>query len=312
MKRLILFFISTIIMAILLASCAKPERSLSVSELLNLGEKYLLELNYEQALVQFLRVIEIEPMNPRGYIGAAQAHIGLGQIDSAVAILRDGLRVFPDNAQIQSMLDGLLPPETQGDSQESALDSVVLSPAEIAAQEPWRLFSNILQADEAVVAGVPIWDATIDIVAGVYPGGSRSSGNWSEDSRHYFPPFGSAIVAFNTTEASKMASIAQAAFRGLEREMGLDDVLVALGFAEEGVNFVKEAIESEDYGFEINFPVREGACAGAHISPPRLDEFEFSLVFFYNDIPNYSGMNIFLGFRDRALTAIQVSAFNWD
>ncbi len=41
----------------------------SPAELLSLGEKYLSELDYEQALVQFLKVIEIEPMNERAYLG---------------------------------------------------------------------------------------------------------------------------------------------------------------------------------------------------------------------------------------------------
>ena len=40
-----------------------PER------LISLGDRFLLEQSYEQALVQFMRVIEIEPMNPRGYTG---------------------------------------------------------------------------------------------------------------------------------------------------------------------------------------------------------------------------------------------------
>ena len=71
---------------------------------LSLGERFLLELEYEQALFHFLALIEIEPMNPRGYTGAAQAHIGLGQLDEAIAILQLGLEVLPDNADILEML----------------------------------------------------------------------------------------------------------------------------------------------------------------------------------------------------------------
>jgi tetratricopeptide (TPR) repeat protein len=83
----------------MLAACSKPIQNLSAAELLDLGEKYLLELNYEQALVQFLKVIEIEPMNPRGYTGAAEAYIGLGDTESAEAVLRQGLEtVGSENA----------------------------------------------------------------------------------------------------------------------------------------------------------------------------------------------------------------------
>jgi tetratricopeptide (TPR) repeat protein len=90
----------------LFVSCARPATPLTVTELLDLGEKYLLELNYEQALVQFLRVIEVEPMNPRGYIGAARAYVGLEQPDSAIAILRQGLELTEDYT-IREMLSEL-------------------------------------------------------------------------------------------------------------------------------------------------------------------------------------------------------------
>ena len=47
----------------------------SAAELLALGEKYLLELNYEQAIVYFTKVIEIEPMNVRAYVGRGNAYV---------------------------------------------------------------------------------------------------------------------------------------------------------------------------------------------------------------------------------------------
>jgi hypothetical protein len=87
------------------AACAKADKPLTAAELLDLGEKYLLELNYEQALVQFLKVIEIEPMNPRGYTGAAEAYIGLGDTANAEAALKQGLTVLPGNAEIQEKLN---------------------------------------------------------------------------------------------------------------------------------------------------------------------------------------------------------------
>jgi hypothetical protein len=95
------------VVIVLSSSCATPTHPLSASEFLDLGEKYLLELNYEQALVQFLKVIEIEPMNARAYIGAAEAYIGLGDTDSAIAILMMGLDALPGDAEIQAMLDEL-------------------------------------------------------------------------------------------------------------------------------------------------------------------------------------------------------------
>ena len=108
MKRIVPAVLCAILSLSLLSACAKPiESPISAAKLLNLGEKYLLELNYENALVQFLIVIEIEPINPRGYTGAAEAYVGLGDIESAVAVLEQGKRVLPDNAGIQSMMNDL-------------------------------------------------------------------------------------------------------------------------------------------------------------------------------------------------------------
>ncbi|MDR0220224.1 MAG: tetratricopeptide repeat protein, partial [Lachnospiraceae bacterium] len=89
------------------AAALKP---LTAEGFLDLGEKYLLDLDYEQALVQFDLVIIIEPRNPRGYTGAAEAYMGMGDIDSAIAVLRQGLEVLPDSAEIQAMLAELTKP----------------------------------------------------------------------------------------------------------------------------------------------------------------------------------------------------------
>ena len=77
-----------IIIGLILAMNTQPA---TADDMLSLGKRYLLELQFEQALVQFLGVIEIEPMNARAYLGAAEAFIGLGQVDEAIDILRIGL-----------------------------------------------------------------------------------------------------------------------------------------------------------------------------------------------------------------------------
>jgi len=47
----------------------------SITELLSLGQRYLLELNYEAAIVAFTRVIEIDPMNVDALVGRGQARV---------------------------------------------------------------------------------------------------------------------------------------------------------------------------------------------------------------------------------------------
>jgi hypothetical protein len=47
-------------------------------------------------------------MNPRGYTGAAEAYLALGQEGKAKDVLEKGLAVLPDDAEIKEMLDELL------------------------------------------------------------------------------------------------------------------------------------------------------------------------------------------------------------
>ncbi|NLO40692.1 MAG: tetratricopeptide repeat protein, partial [Ruminiclostridium sp.] len=106
MRRICLLLTSILLIMTMLTACSKPIDRLSATELLDLGEKYLLEMNYEQAVVQFLKVIEIEPKNPRGYTGAAEAYVGLGQIDKAIEILEQGFKLTGDSS-IQNMIKRL-------------------------------------------------------------------------------------------------------------------------------------------------------------------------------------------------------------
>lgn len=121
----------------------------SPAKLLSLGEKYLSELNYEQAVVQFLKVIAIEPMNERAYIGAAEAYIGLGQNDKAIEVLERGLAMLPESAEMKRMLEGLMPtPEPEP-----------LTAQEIAAVERQEFRSHFLEKLHALFESGLVDDA---------------------------------------------------------------------------------------------------------------------------------------------------------
>ena len=92
MKRILSILLCSLLLLQLLSSCSRPAIAPMIADdYLSLGEKFLLELNYEHALVQFLGAIEIDPMNPRGYTGAAEAYAGMELYDRAMGILQQGL-----------------------------------------------------------------------------------------------------------------------------------------------------------------------------------------------------------------------------
>ena len=111
-KRATAIIIATVLIVALVITVfvinSGAERPLSIQELLETAERYLLEGNFEQAIVEFKRVIEIDPVEPRGYTGAAEAYVGLGRIDDAIDILHQGLVMLPDNLELREMLEGLL------------------------------------------------------------------------------------------------------------------------------------------------------------------------------------------------------------
>lgn len=72
-----------------------------VTENLKLGNKYLLEENYEEAVVAFIKAIEIDSRNVDGYIGLADAYIGLGDIEAAMDILEKGYAISGEERLVQ-------------------------------------------------------------------------------------------------------------------------------------------------------------------------------------------------------------------
>ena len=89
MKKLSAFLLTAMLLLALFAcgtSVAIPNPPLI------LGEKYLSDLDYEQALLQFDQAITIEPKNPRGYLGKADALLHLDRQDEAAQLLGAGVK----------------------------------------------------------------------------------------------------------------------------------------------------------------------------------------------------------------------------
>lgn len=93
-NRLIITIVALILGAVLLFIMASLGTSFSSASklegILSLGDKYLTELDHENALAEFLNAIKIDPKDERGYIGAAKAYLGLEKTTEAVDILVKG------------------------------------------------------------------------------------------------------------------------------------------------------------------------------------------------------------------------------
>lgn len=83
-KRKLLQLVAAVLLAVmLLTACASGASK--AADKIELGQKYLTELNYTEAVAAFTEVIKIDPSNIEAYMGRAEAYKGLKQYDDAKA-----------------------------------------------------------------------------------------------------------------------------------------------------------------------------------------------------------------------------------
>ncbi len=101
-----------------------------LSRQLDLGNRYLEEQNYEQAIVEFDKAIAIDPMSVEAYLGKADAYIGLGDLQSALDTLQTSYGLTGDE-RLKEELDEIEAQLNQVSQPEEAL----LPVEEVEAQE---------------------------------------------------------------------------------------------------------------------------------------------------------------------------------
>ena len=101
--------IAIAVIAIIVAALCidfKPAERVDIPSLVSTAQKYLIENNYEQAIAEFNKIIEIDPMNVDAYIGIADAYIGMGDTEKAIEWLEKGYTLTSDE-RIKNMIDEL-------------------------------------------------------------------------------------------------------------------------------------------------------------------------------------------------------------
>lgn len=69
-----------------LTSCGS--KAATATDKIELGQKYLTELNYTEAIASFTEAIKLDPNNIQAYMGRAEAYVALGEYDKALADYR--------------------------------------------------------------------------------------------------------------------------------------------------------------------------------------------------------------------------------
>ncbi len=75
----------------------------NATELLETAERYIDEQNYEQAIIEFDKILEIDPYNVDAYLGKAEALTALGREDEAREVLREAADIITDEDDLEEI-----------------------------------------------------------------------------------------------------------------------------------------------------------------------------------------------------------------
>lgn len=82
-KRKLLQLVAAVLLAVmLLTACASGASK--AADKIELGQKYLTELNYTEAVASFTKAIRLDPDNIQAYMGRAEAYLALGEYEKAL------------------------------------------------------------------------------------------------------------------------------------------------------------------------------------------------------------------------------------
>ena len=98
--KLLKFLCGMLLVALLFTACTS--KAAKAVEKVELGQKYLTELNYTEAVASFTEAIGLDPENIPAYMGRAEAYVGLKQYDDAKADYTTAIEKTADQPYTQA------------------------------------------------------------------------------------------------------------------------------------------------------------------------------------------------------------------
>ena len=91
----------------MLTACGSSSNA-QLKECLDLGQKYMTEMNYEEAIIAYNKALEVDPKNVEAYQALANIYEFQGDIDQARSTMERALVAVPSNAEIQTRYERLM------------------------------------------------------------------------------------------------------------------------------------------------------------------------------------------------------------
>lgn len=136
-----------LVVALVLVVVRSNSPAVRVQKQLEIAQRYLEDLNYEQAIASYLVAIDIDPKCVDAYIGIADACIGSGDKQKALEYLKTGYELTEDE-RIKVMLDDL----------EAATENAVLTEQTSQNDQPSGKNNNDIPLNEIYNAISELWD----------------------------------------------------------------------------------------------------------------------------------------------------------
>ncbi len=145
-----------VIAAIFFISVSSSGKDKNLQEQLDLGEQYLSELDYEQAIIAYEAAITIDPQCVEACLGLADTYIAMGDYEKALEVLERNYDLSKDNAVAKKIatVKALLNPEAKDPDVPEVSDNIaepefpVLTAADIQNK-----VEIIYQSEASKVAG---------------------------------------------------------------------------------------------------------------------------------------------------------------
>lgn len=115
---------------------------------LELGNKYLVELDYENAKIAFEKILKIDPKNIQAILGLANAYIGLGEEEKALEIMLEGYQ------QTQNKVLEVLINQYQDSNQATNVDESNVEGIETEVNEDITPVIPVLMSDDEARASM--------------------------------------------------------------------------------------------------------------------------------------------------------------
>lgn len=249
-----------------------------IQKLLDLGNKYLLESDYESAILTFDQIIAIDPKCEEAYLGKAQAQYELGQYEEAIATLDEGIAKVEDSSRLEEFRQQILGEMAW---RESGTYSAVKSKS---------LLLNYMYIIRPADAKEP--EIQLEVLGDE---GNAEAYSWISSNPECVSVSESGVVTFMSTEGS--------AYIHAESDSAISDMCrIHINSSDDERDSIRVRLEGTEQNYTINI-VRYEEEEEAFITLPE------KLIYYSGDVVIPERLRI--GSREVAITGISQDAFRW-